>query len=375
MKTFCVFCLVVLPIALFAQERQLSSTPVGEIEPKVHFVTSGEWPLKWIGQTFTQEDQLQEVVLRNVSSQTIDGFQLGWVVFVPEGCGVTEAGVPRREMHLGPYEARKVGPGETVTVGPYHFSSDSITELARRAHSAAVVAQAGLYRVQFSGGAKTGMISTFEQTGSFGAEATAYPCQANKPVEANALQTFTSPDGAFQFKYSELLVRCSQSPKFRGSWEPADSCAAYFPVCDDPDSEGSATIACIAYPEGEFRDAPTFEAAAFSVAEIHPSASEKDCLSGSPDWNADQRASDGTLTINGVNFKVFEASDAGMSQSLDGQVYRTFHGDKCYELSVRMATASSAAFDPGSINEFSKEDENEVQNRLKQALDSFTFLK
>jgi hypothetical protein len=40
-----------------------------------------------------------------------------------------------------------------------------------------------------------------------------------------------------------------------------------------------------------------------------------------------------------------------------------------------MATASSGAFDPGTINEFTTEDENEVQGRLKQVLNSFAFKK
>ncbi len=373
MKVFIVLCLVGLPFTLFAQQRSLSSKPPVEVQPRAHFITSGDWPLRWISQTFTEEDQLKEVVLRNASSRTIDGFQLGWAVFIPEGCGVTEAGVPRRDMHLGPYEERKVGPGETVTVGPYRLSSDSITALARHAHSPAVVAQVGLYRVRY--GDRGEMISAFEQLGSFGAEAPTYPCQANRMLDANALHTFTSPDGAFLFKYSDLLVHCIGSKNQAGLWEPVDSCESYFPVCDDPGTQGNSTLVCFAYPRDKFEDAPTFEAATFSVADISESTTERDCLSGSPDWTVDPRGSGGIETINGVKFKVFEVGGAGMSQSLDGHVYRSFHGNKCYELSIRMATASSGAFDPGTINEFTKEDENEVQGRLKQALNSFSFLK
>jgi hypothetical protein len=76
-----------------------------------------------------------------------------------------------------------------------------------------------------------------------------------------------------------------------------------------------------------------------------------------------------------VKFRVFEIGDAGMSQSLDGRVYRSFHENKCYQLSIRTAMASSGAFDPGTIREFTKEDWNEVHGRLKVALDSFRFLK
>jgi len=372
MKVFVVLFLVALPAGLFAQQgRPLS--PLVQSQPSAHFITSGDWPLKWIGQTFTEEDELKEVVLRNISSRTIDGFQLGWVVFIPEGCGVMEAGVPRKEIHLGPYEARKVAPGESVTVGPYHFSGDSITALARHAHSPAVVAQVSLYRVRYSDGGET--ISALEQLGSFGAEPSTYPCQANKILDANTMNTFTSPDDAFTFNYSELLVYCMESKKQAGWWEPSDSCEAYFHVCDDLDIEDGKTLACFAYPRDKFEDSPTFEAAAFSVAEVKETTTEMDCLSGSPDWRAEQSESGGTESINGVKFKVFESSEGGMSQAVDGRMYRTFHGNKCYELSIRMATASSGAFDPGTINEFTTEDENEVQGRLKQVLNSFAFKK
>jgi|BogFormECP03_OM2_1039629.scaffolds.fasta_scaffold04315_1 hypothetical protein len=372
MKVFVVLFLIVLPTRLFAQQGR--DSPSAESQPKAHFVTSGEWPLKWIGQTFTTEDQLKEVVLRNVGRQTISGFQLGWAVFIPDGCGVTETGVPRREIHLGPYEERKVGPGETVTVGPYHLSSDLITALARHAHSPAVVAQVGLYRVRYSDGGTTETISTLEQVGSFGAEPSRYPCQSNKILDADVLHTFTSPDDAFSFKYSGLLVRCMERKTQAGSWEPADSCEAYFPVCDDPNSQRSRTLVCFAYPRDRFEDAGTFEAATFSVAEIKETITEKECLSGSADWDDDERRSGGNETINGVKFKTFEVGEAGMNQGVDGRVYRSFHGNKCYELSIRVATANSGAFDPGTTVEFTKEDENEVQGRLKQALDSFTFL-
>ena len=95
----------------------------------------------------------------------------------------------------------------------------------------------------------------------------------------------------------------------------------------------------------------------------------------SPDWVIDRRGSGGTATINGVKSKVFQVDGVGMSHALDGHVYRNFHENKCYELSIRIATTNAGAYDPGTINEFSKEDWNEVYGRLKQALDSFKFLK
>jgi hypothetical protein len=373
MKTVLALCFCGLSLHLFAQQSPLSFMRPVDSQPRAYFVTSGGSSLKWIGQTFTEEDQLKEVELQNVSTQTVTGFQLAWVVFVPEGCGVTEPGVARKEFHLAPYETRSVKPGETVAVGPYHFSADSITNLARHAHSPAVVAQIGLYRVRSS---KTGeMISGVEQMGAFGPEAVTHPCQSTKKQDPDMLRVFVGPQDSFQFQYSQILVHCTESEKQQGLWEPDASCEAYMPICDDGGSQGSHTLACFAYPREKFEDTPTFGGSAFVVAEIKQANDEKTCLNGSPDWVIDPRGSGGTKTVGGVDFKAFETDGAAMSHSFDGEVYRAFYKKKCYELAIRTAMTNPGAYDPGTINDFTKEDSDEIHGRLEQALESFRFLK
>ena len=191
------------------------------------------------------------------------------------------------------------------------------------------------------------------------------------------LQTFTSPDRTFQFKYPNLLVRCTEQRHkegYPGWWIPADSCGSYLPVCDDTGSQDSTTLVCFAYPKAKFKDYPTFGAAAFSVAKVKRADTEKECLSGSPDWDIDPHGSGKTATINHVTFRVFETDGLGMSHSQDGHVYRNFHRNTCYELSIRMTSTDPGAFDTPP-KEFTQEDLNEVEGRLKQALDSFSFLK
>jgi hypothetical protein len=359
-------------IEVYNRNREQPSFQPTEMQPKAHFISARATDsLKWAGQTVTEKDQLSRVVLRNASDRTITGFQLGWVVYLPIGCGVTEAGVPRRWTRLGPYEERRLKPGEAATVGPYYLSSESITALGVTAHSPAVVAQVGVYRVRYSDGTVT--TSDFQKKGSFGPETEAYPCQTNKTVDANVLKTFTSPDGDFRFRYSQLLVRCRESDRQENNWEPGDSCEAYHPVCYENGIQGSHTLACIAYPRDKFEDAPTFEAAAFVIAEIDDAKTQSDCLKGTPDWDTEPRDAPGTKTIHGVKFKAFEVGEAGMNQGMYGDVYRNFHGNKCYELSIRSAYASPSLFD--DINEFTKEDSNEVNGRLDQALESFRFLR
>jgi hypothetical protein len=345
-----------------------------EIQPKVVFVTMLDKNLQWAGQESTTEDELAEITLRNVGQESITGFQLGWVLFIPEGCGVREVGVPRSEVHMAPYREGTILPGQSVVIGAYHLSSKSIIDFARHAHSPAVVVQAGIVRVRVAGRGES--IYPLEERMRFADEAAAYPCEAyQKAAEAeNALKTFSGAE--FSFQYASLLIPCEKKEQQTGDgyyWMQS-SCSAYFPVCDDDASPGSDTIVCIAYPREKFADAPTFEAAAFSVAAISGVRSEKECQSGSPDWPADWKNSNEITTINQIRFKVFEVGEAGMSQGVGGQVYRTFHENKCYQLSIRMANANGASFD-GDIVEFTKEDFNEVRKRLEQARDSFRFVK
>ncbi|HEX4021045.1 MAG TPA: hypothetical protein VHX63_07875 [Acidobacteriaceae bacterium] len=189
-------------------------------------------------------------------------------------------------------------------------------------------------------------------------------------------QTFTSPDGIFQFHYPGLLVRCTRHTQADGvseDWFPQDSCTAYSPVCDDSSSPDIHTLACLAYPKARFPDYPAFNAAAFSVAQVQQALTEKECLAGSKNWGLDPHNTGKTITIHHVQFQMFENSDAGMSHYLDEHAYRTFHRNTCYQLSIREASTNPGVFDP-PIKEFTQQDQDEVHNQLQQALDSFRFL-
>ncbi len=359
-------------ISCFVGSRAQQQANV-EIQPKVKFVTMLDRSLQWAGQKSTAEDELSEITLRNTGQEPITGFQFGWVLFIPEGCGVREAGVPRSEVHMAPYREGTILPGQSVVIGPYHLSNKAILDFARHAHSPAVVVQAGIVRTRVAGQGET--VYPIQQRMRFADEATAYPCEAyQKPAEAeNALKTFFGAE--FTFQYASLLVPCEKKEQGTGDgyYWAQPSCNAYFPVCDDDASAGSETVVCIAYPREKFADAPTFEAAAFSVATISGVRSDKECLSGPQDWLPEWKKSTGIETINQIKFKVFEVGEAGMSQGVSGQLYRAFHENKCYQLSIRMANANEGAFD-GDIVEFTKEDLDEVHSRLEQARDSFRFV-
>src|SRR5580700_4466474 len=200
-------------------------------------------------------------------------------------------------------------------------------------------------------------------------------CGLSIPLPAQiTLRTFTSPDGIFQFKYSDVLVDCMSAGKQEngtGSSVP-ESCMSQGAICDGPGSEGSA-MACFAYPKERFKDKPLFVSATFFVSEIQNARSENMCLKGSSNWLV-IKAEEQPTTINHTRFKTFEIGDNWTGGGQDGPVYRAFHHNKCYELGIQTFT-SRGEYDPGTFKEFTKQDWSEVDSRLEQALHSFVFLK
>src|ERR1700724_365754 len=135
-------------------------------------------------------------------------------------------------------------------------------------------------------------------------------CGLSIPLPAQTtLRTFTSPDGIFQFKYSDVLVDCTSVGKQKngvGSSVP-QSCMTQSAICDGPGSEGSP-MACFAYPNERVKDKPHFVAATVFVSESQSVKTEKECIKGSPNWFVINSKA-GTTTINQVPFKTFEIGD------------------------------------------------------------------
>ena len=206
----------------------------------------------------------------------------------------------------------------------------------------------------------------------------------------SALQTFTSPDGAFQFKYSPVLIRCTPQPEGQSrSWVPADECNSQDALCGDI-TGSTITIVCFARPTHKY------SAGAFFVAEVQPGdcmehwpnttckplpIKRKDCLAGSSNWwppETPRSTTRGQSTrIDSVRAKLFRISDSWTSGGQSGDIYRVFHGNKCYELGIQEAGVTSTGFDPEEFEEIEKvarEDDKKYGPLLSQALHSFRFL-
>jgi hypothetical protein len=139
-------------------------------------------------------------------------------------------------------------------------------------------------------------------------------------------------------------------------------------VCSDFSGIKDATIACVAYPAANLRGT-NFEAGAFSVSRLD-ATTVSECLSvpEPPPHVGTAR----TETVNGVTFNVTETDGVAMGNLIDAYDYRSFHGNRCYELDIRIAFANIGNFDPGTVKEF---DDKAVYSSLKSVLNTFKFVK
>jgi hypothetical protein len=208
--------------------------------------------------------------------------------------------------------------------------------------------------------------------------------QAQTPPTQTPLKTFTSEDRLFRFSYPVMLIDCPRQPNAVDSETSITSktspdqptglsipAACTSPICDGPGSEGTS-LACFTYPKEGFEDKPSFVGAAFYVSEIESAKTKKLCVDGSPDWFVIKAK--GVTTINHIVYQAFVIGDNWTSHGQSGPAYRTFHNGKCYELGFQ-TVMSRAEYDQGTVKEFTKKDQSEVEGHLRTALDSFVFLK
>jgi hypothetical protein len=167
---------------------------------------------------------------------------------------------------------------------------------------------------------------------------------------ALASTKFVSPDHSFELSVLPGYI------VHIGKDKPSDS---YIPVCH-PDS-----VVCITFPEERFKGT-NFGAASVEVA-ILPDKTSQACL------NPGKNASSVEL-INGTRFVHTLDGGAAMSHFIEIDRYLGFSKGKCFELSAQITSTYFGAFDPGTIKEFTKQDEKRVNAQLTRIVDSFRAL-
>jgi hypothetical protein len=204
--------------------------------------------------------------------------------------------------------------------------------------------------------------------------ALALPSNAQRRTPApQATKTFTAPNGAFQFSYPGDFHACSE-----GKIEPCIQ--SFIPVCEED------AFVCVVYPPKRF-EGTNFGAASFQVREIHvereamtpdvcvtpyPQEGPGGGFSAWPEFMISAKRP-GEL-IGGVLFVHGLGGDAATSHSKSVDLYRAFHSEKCFELSISETATSPEASDP-PMKTLTSVQRKEMDDSMSEMLHSFRFLK
>jgi hypothetical protein len=179
--------------------------------------------------------------------------------------------------------------------------------------------------------------------------------------------SFTAPDGAFRFSYPSDFQVCTVGK--------IDPCAvrSFVPVCDDD------SLVCVIYPAKQFEDT-NFGAASFQVREIHREeemTTPNVCVTPYPSGSYPEfvvSAEHPVELIGGFQFLHGIAGDAATSHSRSIDLYRAFHMQRCFEVSVSTTATSPAVSDP-PMKTLTPAQQKRLDQSMSQILHSFRFSK
>lgn len=195
---------------------------------------------------------------------------------------------------------------------------------------------------------------------------------AQQRPSGNRTKIFTAADGAFQFSYPADFQVC-----LAGRIDPCVQ--SYIPVCDQD------SIICVIYPAKRF-EGTNFGAASFQVTEIHTEREAmtpdvcvtpypRDVPAGVSSWPEFMiSAKHPAEMIGGILFVHGISGDAALSHSRFIDLYRAFHKERCFELSLSETETNPAVTDP-PMKMLTPAQGKELEESLSQMLHSFRFLK
>jgi hypothetical protein len=165
---------------------------------------------------------------------------------------------------------------------------------------------------------------------------------------------YISPDHSF-----ELSVPAGYSVQ-TGKTKPSRS---YIPVCHND------SLVCITVASNRF-SGTTFGDASVEVMLLAVNT-EQACMNDS-EFQID--AKHPSRRIDGRRFLHAFDEGAAMSHYIETHRYRGYNRGRCYELALHVTFTNYKVYDPGTIKEFTSNDEEQVITELKRIIDSFRFL-
>jgi hypothetical protein len=180
------------------------------------------------------------------------------------------------------------------------------------------------------------------------------------------MTTFTSPDSTYRFKYSRALVACEREAPRNASVPGEWSCGH----CNDMGSSWK-TAACLEVPNGRLTIGSDSFYGGFVLEEPKAEVTEQACLDMQ---NGGERQAKDQVK-NGVKFKVSYPDQVSASDNGEREIYRTYHGNNCYSLTIWKQWAGPNTSDPAAFKKSRKQGERVLEDLLADPVKTFEFLK
>jgi hypothetical protein len=181
-----------------------------------------------------------------------------------------------------------------------------------------------------------------------------------------ALETFASPDGAFQFVYPENYELLAGERILKAT----QGRHAGIPVCDF-----STALVCVIYPiEGQ--ENSRLEAAGFSIDAVQSVTAEPDCLAYADRFERPhgEESQPSPFRMNGVLFRYASARRMTTDHAQYSDLYLTFQKERCYELRIAISLAGDLnAQQPSSSRSLEAAQVDRARESLKLIFSSVIF--
>jgi hypothetical protein len=194
--------------------------------------------------------------------------------------------------------------------------------------------------------------------------------RANCQRPSSLTTPFVGEDSSFEFSYPT-------GSRVRTAGKIGDCTDSFIPACDRD------AIVCVVYPTKAF-SGTNLDAAAFQVREIHTNREMMTpdvCVTPFPpvtsagvsEWPEFMISAEHPAEmIGGVLFVHGGYSDGATSHMLTVDVYRAFHGKRCFELSLSESTTAADVTDPPTKS-LTEQQQKDLDQGLAKILHSFRF--
>lgn len=172
------------------------------------------------------------------------------------------------------------------------------------------------------------------------------------------LTEYSSSEYKFTIKYPQEATLITDKTQMQAT--------GYMPMCDS-----EYAVACFIFDKDTTYTNSNFNGAGVFINIANDKTDEITCMS--VDNMRAEVGENRAININGKTFVVYNASDAAMSHQSNSRVYRTFYNSTCYEIVTRINTTTYEVYEEGSINKFTDDQKDELQNKINAIVASFVI--